>query len=217
VKIIKSFRIKFEKTGLAKYISHLDLNRLFSRSLARAGVETAHTEGYNPRPKIVFASAISLGIDSLCEFADIKITTDETAAQIFEKIKNVFPQGINILEIYEPENDFKYIDRTRFHIFIKPDGSFGTDELNGLNKLFEGGFYIEKKNGTSVNLKDYICGITISGETNEYKLIDAVLKTSQDMYMNPENIIKAVNSKYSVDDYFIKKTEVYDKNNRAFR
>ena len=212
--IIKSFRIKFEKTGLAKYISHLDLNRLFSRSLARAGIEAAHSEGFNPRPKIVFASAISLGIDSLCEFADIKIITDETETHIYKKIKNVFPQGINILEVYEPENDFKYIYSARFHIFVKPDGNLKTDEID---KLFEGDIFVEKKAGTVINIKDYILEFVISGEMQEYKLIDVVLKTSQDMYLNPDNIIKGINTKYAVDDYYIKKIDVYDKNNIVFR
>ena len=213
--IMKTFRIKFEKTGLAKYISHLDLNRLFSRSIARAGIEIAHTEGFNPRPKIVFASAISLGMESLCEFTDIKITENLTEAEVFQKIKDIFPNGINILEVYEPKNDFKYIDRTRFHIFVKPDG-FGADELK---KLFEGDVFAEKKPGININLKDYILelNISISGESQEYKLINAVVKTNPEMYLNPENIIKAVNSKYIVDDYYIQKIEAYDKNNAIFR
>ena len=202
----KSYRIKFQKTGLAKYISHLDLNRLLSRALARAGVEAAHSEGFNPRPKITFASAVSLGVESLCEFVDIK--TYETETQIFEKIKNAFPQGINILEVYEPENAFKYIDRTRYNIFLKSSG-FGP---GGLDKLFEGDISVEKKPGIIINLKDYICELVISEE-----MIDVVLKTNLEMFLNPENIIKAVSLKYAVDDYFIKKVEVYHKNNTVFK
>ena len=202
----KTYRIKFEKTGVAKYISHLDLNRLFARSLARAGIEVAHTEGFNPRPKIVFASAISLGLESFCEFADIKTQTPVGAAD------DVFPQGINILEIYEPISDFKNIDRTRFYIFLKPNG-FGVDALN---KLFEGDAFVEKKPEVIINLKDYIeVSDVVSQE--EYIKINTLVRTNQEMFLNPENIIKAINLKYTVDDYYIQKIEIYDKNNVIFR
>ena len=208
----KKIRIRFEKTGLAKYISHLDLNRLFSRSLARAGIEVAHSEGFNPRPKIVFSSAISLGMESLIEFTDIKITDDKSPEQIFDEIKRVFPDGVNILDVYEPQNDFKNIDNTRFHIYIKPNGLF-VDELI---KLFDGDIFSEKKSGTIINLKNYICGLIISEELSGYILIDAVLKTNQEMYLNPENIIKSIDIN-SVEDYYIKKIEIYDKDNNIFR
>ena len=200
---MKLLRIKFEKTSLAKYISHLDLSRVFARALARAKIEVAHSEGFNPRPKIVFASAIPLGIESICEFADIK--TPET--QIFEKIKDVFPEGINILGVYEPENNFKDIDRARFHIYIKAAFDISTS--------FD--IIVEKKPGVNINLKDYILESNII-KSAEYNILDVTVKTNQEMYLNPENIVKGLksNNKTEIEDYFIKKIEVYDKNNNIF-
>ena len=203
-KTFKTIRIKFEKTDNAKYISHLDLNRIFARSFARAGINIMHTEGFNPRPKITFVSALSLGVESLCEFVEIKTTE----INIYEKIKRVFPQGISVTDVYEPENDFKNIDRTRYHIYLNFNG-FGADDLK---QLFDDDVIVEKKPGVNINLKDYICDLNISDD-----LIDVVLKTNQEMFLNPENIIKGVNLKYTVDDYVIKKIEAYDKNNAVFR
>ena len=233
------YRIKFEKTGISKYLSHLDLNRLFSRSLARAKIDVAHTEGFNPHPKIVFASAISLGIESFCEFADVKINinvgatigrplpndnndnenhifyTDAHCAplQIYEKIKNVFPQGINIKEIYIPETEFKEIDTTRFYIFFSPD-DYEADEII---EMFKNDVFVEKKPGIVINLKDYIRDISISDKLHSYKFIDCIIKTNQEMFLNPENIVKAINLKYNTDDYFIQKIESYDKNGKVFK
>ena len=223
-KTFKTIRIRFEKTDNAKYISHLDLNRIFSRSFARAGIEIMHTEGFNPRPKITFVSALSLGVESLCEFVEIKTAEklpppsappstkrEALGNEIFEKIKRSFPQGINITDVYEPVNDFKNIDRTRYYIYMDLNG-IGIDELK---QLFDGDVIVEKKPGVNINLKDYICDLNISDD-----LIDVVLKTNQEMFLNPENIIKAINLKYTeytVEDYYIKKIEVYDKNNAVFR
>jgi len=196
----KPVRIKFEKAGLAKYISHLDLNRVFARSLSRAGIELAHSEGFNPRPKIVFASTLSLGLESFCEYADIKTNEAVTAA----RLKSFFPQGINILEAYEPDTSFKIIDKTKFCIFISPS-------IGALEKLFLGDVFVEKKPGVSINLKDYICSLKID------KFIEAVLKTNQEMFLNPENIVKAVSAEYTIDAYSIQKIEMYDKNNMVFK
>ena len=209
----KTLRIKFEKTGLAKYISHLDLQRLFSRSLARAKINLMHSEGYNPHPKIVFASAISLGIESLCEFADIKITDSLNAGEFLEKIKDFFPQGINILEVYEPQNNFKNIDRTRFHIFLETQ-----IKSIELENLFSGDVFAEKKPGVIINLKDFICEINISEISEKHKLLDAIIKSNAEKYLNPENIIKAIMSKYpdEIQGYSIKKIMICDKNNMVF-
>jgi len=205
-------RVKFEKTGLAVYISHLDLVRLFARSLARAKIETAHSEGFNPRPKIVFAGAIPLGIESLCEFADIKIPGPQIPPNP-EKIAGFFPHGINIREIYEPAADFKNISDTKFQIYLKADG-FGTAELED---LFSEGFLMEKKNKIKINSKDYIFNIGISENPEGYIIINACIKTSPEAYLSPETLIKAVGAKYTAYDYFIKKIEVYDKNGSVFK
>ena len=207
----KTYRIKFKKTGVAKYISHLDLNRLFSRAFARAGIAVAHSEGFNPHPKIVFASAISLGTESFCEFVDVKIVGTNCVRP--QDIQQSFPSGINILDVYEPSNEFKNIDKTRYNIFITPNGF----EIGELGNFFDGDVFVEKKPGVIINLKDYICDISIPDALQPYKFIDCVVKTNQEMFLNPENIIKAIQAKYSIDDYFIQKIEIYGKDNAVFR
>ena len=213
--VIKNFRVKFEKAGIAKYISHLDLNRLFARSLTRAGIKLVHSEGFNPHPKIAFVSALSLGIESFCEFADIKTVGGINAGDMLDKMRGVFPPGINIREVYETEQafkSFKNIDMTRFHIYIKPDGLTPGD----LQELLNGDVSVEKKPGTVINLKDYICELNIA-ESGEYIKIDCVIKTSPQAYLNPENIVKAVNKNLAECDYFIKKIDMYNKDFTAFR
>ena len=41
-------RLRFEKTGRAIYISHLDMMRTMQRVFARAGLELKYSEGFNP-------------------------------------------------------------------------------------------------------------------------------------------------------------------------
>jgi radical SAM-linked protein len=53
--------VVYRKTGPALLVGHLDVLRAFERALRRAGLPIAHTEGFNPRPKIVFASPLGVG------------------------------------------------------------------------------------------------------------------------------------------------------------
>ena len=55
-------RIFFEKVGVARYISHLDLMRNFERAMRRADIPFWYTEGFNPRPFLTFALPLSLGV-----------------------------------------------------------------------------------------------------------------------------------------------------------
>ena len=217
---IKTLRIKFKKAGISKYISHLDLNRIFMRSISRAGIKPVHSKGFNPHPKITFVSALPLGVESFCEFADIKIHGDISVKEAFDKLNIAFPSGINILEVYETEKagqNFKDIESTKFYIYLKTDGLNADD----LKKYFAKDIFIEKKPGITVNLQDYICKFNIAAdfEYREYIKIDCILKTSRETYLNPENIIKAVNTEFpdKINDYFIQKTEMYVKDFEIFK
>ena len=60
-------RLRFEKTGRAIYISHLDLMATMQRAFSRAGLELKYSEGFNPHPLISVLLPLSVGTASVCE------------------------------------------------------------------------------------------------------------------------------------------------------
>lgn len=66
-------RFRFSRGEELKFIGHLDILRLFERAFKRAGIQVAHSEGFNPRPRIVFAQPMPLGLTSEGEFADVEL------------------------------------------------------------------------------------------------------------------------------------------------
>ena len=66
-------RALFDKTGNARYISHLDLKRVFQRAFKRSGLPLTHTQGFNPRPSVSIALPLSLGVESRCELLDFEL------------------------------------------------------------------------------------------------------------------------------------------------
>ena len=65
-------RLRFCKTGKAKFISHLDLIATMRRALLRSGIRLVYSEGFNPHPYISSAIPLSVGCGSLCEALDFE-------------------------------------------------------------------------------------------------------------------------------------------------
>ncbi|MDP1821295.1 MAG: TIGR03936 family radical SAM-associated protein [Acidimicrobiales bacterium] len=69
-------RLRFTKQGKIRFLSHRDLARIWERTLRRAGVAVAYSEGFSPRPRLHFGLALSTGHESLGEYLDIDLAPD---------------------------------------------------------------------------------------------------------------------------------------------
>lgn len=95
-------RAIFEKTGRARYISHLDLNRCMLRVFRRSKLPVWYTEGFNTHPYYSFALALSLGFESRCEIMDFNIINDNiTYDEIKNKLNAVMPEGMRVVSVAE--------------------------------------------------------------------------------------------------------------------
>lgn len=88
--------IKFSKEGNIRYISHLDLLRLFKRSFKRVGVRLQYSQGFNPHPKMSFAQPLSLGYSGLAEYLEFETTEPYDTGEILKNAGSVMPEGIRI-------------------------------------------------------------------------------------------------------------------------
>jgi radical SAM-linked protein len=98
---VQRLRLTFRKEGATRYIGHLDLARTLERSLNRAQIPIAYTQGFNKRPRMQLAAALPLGYLSECEMADIYLTEkmDPKAAQ--EQMMRRMAPGIEIWRVEE--------------------------------------------------------------------------------------------------------------------
>jgi len=89
-------KIKFSKTELMKYISHLDLMRLFTRALRRGGLPIKMTQGFNPHPKLSIKRALKLGLESDNEEAVFVLEDFINPLEFQNKLQAELPEGIRI-------------------------------------------------------------------------------------------------------------------------
>ena len=91
-------RIKFGKKGLMRFVSHLDLMRLFQRAARRAEVPVFITKGFSPHPKISIQPALKLGMESSSLEAVFKLDGWMKPANFKERLQAELPGGIEISE-----------------------------------------------------------------------------------------------------------------------
>lgn len=87
---------EFTKKGEMKYISHLDLLRLFQRASRRAGLKLALTQGYNPHFKISIDKALKLGLESDSEKIKFSVAGDIQPLHFIDRMNNELPEGIKL-------------------------------------------------------------------------------------------------------------------------
>ena len=66
-------RVKWTKTGVLKFIGHLDVQRYFQKALMRAELPVSFSKGMSPHQIMSFAAPLGLGMTSEGEYANMRI------------------------------------------------------------------------------------------------------------------------------------------------
>lgn len=186
-------RIKFKKYGSLMYVSHLDTAKTMQRIMLRAGIDIWYSEGFNPQPKIVFAVPLPVGVESECEFMDIKINSYMSCEEIASRLSNSFPDEMKIIDVYVPEQKLKNIVYIDYEMEIVSP-SVKDDTADVISKLLSEDLFVTKKSkGTEkeINVKDYIKSVDVKDENGKIK-INAILCGGGDKNINPELVIEAI-------------------------
>ncbi len=97
---MQRLRIRFCRGEEVKFISHLDMMRLWQRALNRAGVPLAYSEGFNPHPRMSLAAPLALGVTSEAELMDIVLSRWSSPHSFTESVSRQLPRGIAIRQVY---------------------------------------------------------------------------------------------------------------------
>lgn len=216
-------RMFYEKTGMAKFISHLDTVRCITRAMKRAQVPIWYTEGFNPHAFLTFAMPLSLGFESYCETVDFRLTENVDLAELTEKLNNALPVDITVKKIALPHmspNDIRWAEYKI--IFNNPDelllnkahSILSADEILVEKKGKQG----RKKVAKEVNIKEHIRTYELSEENNKL-ILKTVLASGTTTNINPMLLIGALTKDTATDeqDVDIIKLKSYTENMEIFR
>ncbi|MDO5602861.1 MAG: TIGR03936 family radical SAM-associated protein, partial [Oscillospiraceae bacterium] len=95
-----TIRVWFSKQGEASYISHLDLQRVMSRTLRKAKLPVWYSQGYHPHIYLTFALPLPLGQESICEIMDYRTEEDPPDLdRVYYGLKDAVPRGLDIFRV----------------------------------------------------------------------------------------------------------------------
>jgi len=187
-------RLRFEKTGRAVYISHLDLMHTMQRAFNRAGLPLKYSEGFNPHPQIAIALPLSVGTGSLCEIMDFKLKEETDLADLPERLTAVMPEGIRVLEAYEPQRKVAELK------WLRVEGRFDYDERDpaemaaALEEFYrQEAIVITKKTKRGMGETDIRPGIReIRFTTGDREVNITSVISAQEPTINPELLAEAL-------------------------
>ncbi len=149
-------RARFEKTGSAVWISHLDLMRLFQRAFKRSGLALTHTQGYNPRPSVSIALPLSVGVESSCELLDFELDGEAVpCGEIRERLNKTLIPGIRVLEVYTQDmGKIKNLALLDCAVYLEYDGGVPAGAVSKLEALFARETLAVEKKSKSGGIQD---------------------------------------------------------------
>jgi len=97
--IRQRIRIRFRKEGDLRLISHRDLARVWERMFRRADLSLAMSEGFHPKAKLSFPSALSLGTAGMDEVLEVELTEALQLEEVSDRLRAQAPEGLGITEL----------------------------------------------------------------------------------------------------------------------
>lgn len=94
-------RIKYAKTGVLRYIGHLDVMRYFQKAIRRAGLDVAYSQGYSPHQLITFAAPLGLGVTSEGEYFDAEMNSLTSSEDMVARLNATMAPGMEVKDIVQ--------------------------------------------------------------------------------------------------------------------
>ncbi len=210
-------RIKFCKIGNLQFVSHLDLQRTFHRVLVRANIPMWYTKGFNPHAKLVFGLPLSVGTESMCEMADLRIERRISLEDIISQLNSQLTDEMYVLDAYYPTTKFADIAYADYTITLKSP-SIDNNTAIKATELFMLPIHMMKKSKSGekeVDITSYIKKIEFKSQDGSL-VAKAILSAGSNENLNPEYIVSALKgcSELSGDlfdmTYQIMRNKVYD-------
>ncbi len=200
---MKSVRIWFKKSGLAVYISHLDMNRCMTRAVRRAEIPLWYTEGFNPHPYMTFLMPLPLGQAGLREPLDIRIENDMPVEDIRNRLNSVMPEGVEIVAVEEPKNKPNEIAAAEYDIeagFLSEGEAEGF--AAGATAVIDGGVLNAEKRSKrgikTVNLCEMVRSFECVSDGTSVK-IKTVLAAGNSVNLNAELLMNSLFAEFAAE------------------
>jgi radical SAM-linked protein len=191
-------RFRFSRDKSLQYIAHLDMLRLFERTLRRAGLPVSYTRGFNPRMKMVFGLPMSTGLSSGAEYADVEMDALLDPDVFLDVMNRCIPQGLRVLEAVATDgagNVMSAIGAARYRVVFRSDAVTGADEMAALLQAMMDAEDVSvmkkgKKGRREVNVRPLIYSASVA-PLGEQWVLEAFISAGSVDNLRPDLLMEA--------------------------
>jgi len=199
---MQRLRIKFRRGSDLKYISHLDLTRVWLRALRRADIPLVYSEGFSPHPRISIAAPLSVGVVGENELMDIETTKPFSPHWFINSVNRQLPHGIEVTEVFPVASSVASLQsmvrfaRYRVEIATDKDSVEIETDINNLLDLAALPWHHERDTGRrNYDLRPLIEDIILVGCENGVCTLDMKLRCDEVGSGRPEQVALALGFK----------------------
>jgi radical SAM-linked protein len=165
-------RIRFRKSGDLRLVSHHDLMRCFERMLRRADLPYHTTQGFNPKPRLVFALSLALGVIGCQEVVELELDAELPTDEIHARLSQQAPAGLEILDVrrIDPKAGAQ-VRSVRYRVALVADRLAGLDR-RAADLLASPECWIERTRPQTrrFDLRPYLRGLSVLPDALEMDL-----------------------------------------------
>ena len=164
-----------------------------NKVVTRAALPLWYTEGFNPKPKMVFAAPLSIGTESVVEFMDLRLTEREDPTEIMDALNRNLTEEMQVSEVYYPQTRLTDLKWLRYDITIDTEGADAELAAKCELLLSKDSVITEKKgkNGElrSVDIRPLIHTVKVTAEEGALRLF-CILSGDASAFLNPELVVR---------------------------
>lgn len=193
---MNKLRLTFKKYGAAKYISHLDLLRTFTRALSRAKIPVLYSQGFNPHAQLTFALPLSVGVTSEAEMVDVSLCGEIDLMTATRRINDALPLGLEVISVQLTDSKMPKVSRAEYVVTV--ENEFEITEA--LKKQIMDALSLKeilaekkgKKETKSVNILPHIHEFDIIETDNNMITFRMELSAGGDFNLKPELVLEGL-------------------------
>ena len=218
-------RIRFTKSGVMRFVGHLDLMRYFQKAIRRAGLPIKYSEGFSPHQILSFASPLSVGLTSDGEYMEIELMTEDISmADIVNDLDNEMADGISIVSAHILPNGAKNamasLSAARYKVSYRNDQPFNdlSEAKSAIDAFYQKNKEIivtkkTKKGERTLDIAPLIYEFTCE-EANGRIIYEMLVSAGSTENIRPELVVETLHSHmgkyYDFSGLLIHRVDMYE-------
>ena len=187
-------RMQFRKTREGRFLSHLDLIHTWERVIRRSQLPLAFSQGFNPHPKMNFASALAVGTTSDAEYMDLELTETMTLDAVKEALDRSIPPAFEVTQMKVVEGKvpslMSTIQRATYQLYLEYVSEITQEQLDQEENIIYR-YKKDSKDKKAVNIRPGVYAIDLKREENtdgKHALLEIRVQSGNDGNIRPEEV-----------------------------